>query len=78
LPNNTAVSGKELHFTVNTKDIVYINAILDSYEGLGLMRTLDRDLGHIAIYTAMEKELRELLESLSNDEGIGCYERRGG
>jgi hypothetical protein len=81
LPNKAAPAGiaeKELHFTVNTEDIVYINAILDSYEGLGIMRTIDRDAGHVAIYTATERELRKLLESLSKDEGVSCHERRGG
>jgi hypothetical protein len=76
LPNSDNSGGfveAELHFAVDTKDIVYINAVLDSYEGLGIMRTLDRTSGHIVIYTAMENKLRELLESLSRDDGISAH-----
>jgi hypothetical protein len=73
-----SILGKELHFTVNSRDIAFINAVLDSYEGLGLMRTIDSNVGHIVIYTAMQNELMKLLESLSEDEGISCHERRGG
>jgi hypothetical protein len=70
IPEFLKSAEKELHFTVDTEEIVYINAILDSYEGLGIMRTVDREAGHVAIYTAAEKELNKLLESLSNDEGV--------
>lgn len=80
MPNNNLadIEETELHFTVNPQEIVYINAVLDSYEGLGIMRTINSLTGHIAIYTAMQKELRNLLERLSKDEGVSCHERRGG
>jgi hypothetical protein len=75
IPEFPKSAEKELHFTVDTEEIVYINAVLDSYEGLGIMRTVDRDAGHVAIYTAAEKELNKLLESLSNDEGVRILPR---
>jgi hypothetical protein len=66
----------ELHFTVNTSDIAYINAILDSYDGLGIMRTLDKTSGHIAVYTATPEAVIKLIRYLVEYEGISCHERR--
>jgi hypothetical protein len=66
----------ELHFTVNTGDIAYINAVLDSYDGLGIMRTLDKNSGHIVIYTANPAHAVKLINYLVEYEGVSCNEWR--
>ena len=59
------------HIVMDTSKIVYLNCILDSYEGLGMMRTADENLGEIIIYTTSfhEKEMVGLLNALKN-EGV--------
>jgi hypothetical protein len=77
LPPATDCLDCVLHFTVNIGDVAYINAILDSYDGLGIMRTLDKSSGHIAIYTANPTDVIRLIYYIVEHEGISCYERRG-
>ncbi len=51
------------------EDIVYLKSILESYEELGIIRTLDRQKGEIVILATkdMEQELRDLLNSLHEE-----------
>lgn len=61
----------KIKFIANRNQILYINSILDSYDGIGIMRTIDREKGHIAVYsteTQYEKVLK-LLKALKR-EGI--------
>ncbi|GAB7140851.1 hypothetical protein RsTz2092_08040 [Deferribacterales bacterium RsTz2092] len=62
---------RRVHATTSTANIVYLNAILDSYDGLGIMRTVDKTAGRVVIYTTSycEKTLLEVLSSLGR-EGI--------
>ncbi len=48
------------------EDIVYLKSVLESYEELGIIRTLNRLTGEIVILALKdtEKELLELLEAL--------------
>lgn len=41
---------------IDKKDIVYLNSIIDSYEGLAIMRTIDRKNGNVVIYTTEKNE----------------------
>jgi hypothetical protein len=56
---------------VDKKDIVYLNSIIDSYEGLAIMRTVDRKNGNVVVFTTEKNEATviELLNSLKQ-EGV--------
>jgi hypothetical protein len=56
---------------IDKKDIVYLNSIIDSYEGLAIMRTVDRKNGNVVIYTTEKNEdtVMNLLNSLKQ-EGV--------
>ncbi len=53
------------------KDIDYINKIVEAYEGLGIVRTIDPKLGTIKIISleCYKKEIHRILDSLKN-EGV--------
>jgi hypothetical protein len=57
--------------TATTHEIIYINSVLDSYEGVGIMRTADESAGKIVIYTTkyFEQIVLGLIEAL-NTEGV--------
>jgi len=61
----------KIKFIANRNQILYINSILDSYDGIGIMRTIDREKGHIAIYSteSQYKKVLDLLKALKR-EGI--------
>lgn len=54
---------------IDGSKIIYLNSILDSYEGVGLVRTVDREKGHIVIYSTdtMCKEVLNILEELKKE-----------
>ncbi len=58
-------------FTCDHKDIIYINSVIDSYGGLGLMRTLDIDKYNCAYYSTkgMYKDAIKVFEALI-EEGV--------
>ena len=61
-----------LFLKANPKEIIYINGVLDSYEGsMGLMRTEDEQSGLLTVYTdeSCEEALRALLDAL-RQEGV--------
>jgi hypothetical protein len=68
---NSCVYPCRVFLTVPPHEIMYINCILDSYEGIGLMRTADESAGKVVIYTTKEYKacVLELIEAL-NAEGV--------
>lgn len=60
-----------LHIKTEPSKIIYLNGILDSYEGIGLMRTADENAGKIIIYTTRNHEMlvRQMLDAL-REEGL--------
>ncbi|MDK2791893.1 MAG: hypothetical protein PWQ25_756 [Deferribacteres bacterium] len=59
----------KVKFVINIKDIVYINSIIDSYEGIGIVRTIDPKEGLVAVYTNdfMKKYLYEVIDALKGE-----------
>lgn len=57
---------------VDRYHIAYLNSILESYEGLAMMRTLDPGKGIICIYVSnpLSEETRSLLLSLQEEIGF--------
>jgi len=51
------------------KDIDYINKIIEAYEGLGIVRTIDPKAGTIKIISleCYKDEIHRILNSLKND-----------
>ena len=58
-----------IFLTIASEDIVYLKSILESYEELGIIRTLNKDRGEIVILALPDTkhELLALLESLRDD-----------
>lgn len=65
----------KVKFKINIKNVIYINAIIDSYEGIGIVRTIDPNKGLVAVYTNayMKKYLYDILNDLKV-EGIDIYD----
>lgn len=61
----------QVRFHSDKENVLYINSILDGYGGIGILRTLDRKLGLITIYSTdgMVKYVLSFLEALEL-EGI--------
>jgi hypothetical protein len=51
---------------VSKKDILLVNSLVDSYEGLGLIRTIDSSNGKVIMYSSdtQYKTLLRVLEEL--------------
>ena len=51
------------------EDIVYLKAILESYDELGVLRTLDQKTGDVVILSLpdLKADLDGLLESMANE-----------
>ena len=58
-----------IFLTVALEDIVYLKSILESYEELGIIRTLNKARGEIVILALKdtESELLALLESIRSE-----------
>jgi len=58
-----------VHITVKPSDIIYLNGLLDSYEGMGIMRTENELAGKITIYSTAgyENVLAKFLKSLQKE-----------
>ncbi|MBB5021241.1 DUF4911 domain-containing protein [Desulfurispira natronophila] len=71
---------KELIFVckIHSPHIMYVNSLLDSYEGIGVIRTVDEKSGDVVFYTTSdtEQELRGFLESLDLEIGLKILEVR--
>lgn len=62
----------KIKFIANRKQILYINSILDSYDGIGIMRTIDREKGRIAVYST-ESQYEKVLRLLKAMKREGIY-----
>jgi len=61
----------KIKFITDINDVLYINSIIDSYEGVGIVRTIDSANGKVVIFTSsgMCKYALNVLKSLK-DEGL--------
>jgi hypothetical protein len=61
----------QVRFYTDTSQVLYINSIIDSYEGIGIVRTIDRNKGYVTVYSTdgMYKEVLNVVESLKA-EGV--------
>ncbi|OIP63654.1 MAG: hypothetical protein AUK29_06170 [Nitrospirae bacterium CG2_30_53_67] len=57
---------------VDRRQIAYLNAVLESYEGLGLLRTLNPAEGIVCFYVSnpLSEETHALLQSLQKEIGL--------
>ncbi|KAA0259312.1 DUF4911 domain-containing protein [Deferribacter autotrophicus] len=62
-------------FKTDKKDIIYINSIIDSYEGIGIVRTIDKKEGKVVVYSTngMYKYVVDVLNELKK-EGVKISE----
>lgn len=60
---------KARYFMLPPEEIAYVGFIIHSYEGLGVVRTLDGNKGLVEILLSpqMEEELEELLRALGQE-----------
>lgn len=58
-----------IYLKLPQKNIVFFKFVLESYEGLGVIRTLNPETGEIVIFTTehTKKDLLELIESLKSE-----------
>jgi len=51
------------------KDVIRLNSIMDSYEGIGIVRTVDAAKGDVVIYATSDtyKTVLRVLDELKND-----------
>jgi hypothetical protein len=61
-------------------DIVYLKAILESYDELGVLRTLDQKTGDVVILSLPDQrpELERLLASLANEISLTILDKAPG
>jgi hypothetical protein len=59
----------EIYLRLPPGDIAYVKFILESYEGIAVMRTIDRAAALIVVLAAadFERDARAILESLRGD-----------
>lgn len=59
----------KIKFRVDIKDMIYINAVIDSYDGIGIIRTIDSKNGLVAVYTSegQKKNLYDVLKALKSE-----------
>ena len=57
------------YFRVNRKDIAYMKFVLESYEGLGVFRTVDPRSGIVEVMVppGLEKDMEMVLEGLRDE-----------
>ena len=57
------------YFRIRRKDIAYLKFILESYEGLGVLRTIDPRGGIVEVMVppGMEKDMEMVLEGLGDE-----------
>lgn len=65
------------YFKVAHRDMVYLKFILEAYEGMNVMSTVDNTAGiiRIVIPSGFEADMDELLESLGKQVGMEAVER---
>jgi hypothetical protein len=59
----------EIYLRLPTEDIAYVKFIVESYEGIGVTRTIDRAAALVVLIVAadFEGEARAILESLRSE-----------
>ena len=59
----------EIHLELPPGDIAYVKFIVESYEGIGVMRTIDRAAARVVLIVAadFERDARAILESLRHE-----------
>jgi hypothetical protein len=60
------------YFRVNREDIAYLKFVLESYEGLGVLRTVDPRSGIVEVMVppGLEKDMEMVLEGLRDEISI--------
>lgn len=60
---------REIYFQVRTEDIAYVKFVIESYEGVGLIRTVDRKKAVIVVLIVEDflDDGRALLASLQRE-----------
>lgn len=60
----------KVKFRTDINNVLYINSIIDSYEGVGIVRTIDSREGKVVIYTStgMCKYALNVLKSLQGED----------
>ncbi len=74
IPDSALIQGEKslvILLEVSRPDIVFFQALFESYEGLGVVRTMDSELSIIAILTTpdMIDTVHEVLVSISAPDG---------
>ena len=64
------------YFKINRRDIAYMKFILESYEGLGVLRTIDARSGIVEVMVppGLEKDMEMVLEGLGDEISIDRIE----
>ena len=64
------------YFRINRRDIAYMKFILESYEGLGVLRTIDARSGIVEVMVppGLEKDMEMVLEGLGDEISIDRIE----
>ncbi len=59
----------KIKFKIDIDNVLYLNSIMDSYEGVGIVRTLDSSKGYVAVYTSgsMYKYALNVLDNLRKE-----------
>jgi hypothetical protein len=57
------------HFKINSRDIAYMKFVLESYEGLGMLRTIDPKSGIVEVMVppGLEKDMEMVLDGLGEE-----------
>jgi len=65
-------------FRVDRREINYLRVTIESYDGMGVVRTVDPHTAIIEVQVApgCEAYFSELVKSLAKDEGITIIEQR--
>jgi hypothetical protein len=69
----------EWYFRIRRRDIAYLKFILESYEGLGVLRTIDPREGIVEVMVppGLEKDMEMVLEGLGYEIPIERIELPG-
>lgn len=62
----------KIRLTINPRRIAHLKFVLESYDGLALLKTEDPTAGRVIMYAGRgaEEELAALLDSMKDDLGI--------
>ena len=72
---NNSIYTVRIRFSCSKEDIVIVNSIIDSYGGLGLIRTLDKEKCNCAVFTtnSMYETTLQVMKSLQQ-EGLSLHD----